>query len=156
MAAWPAWHTQFTFTDGLASASDGLCCWNRTWPKHDCIPCRRSCNHISFSKFSLAHLRAPALNDFQSLGQTSKVLRNFYPILDKTRAFGWDAHEVDGHDPQAIFDGVKRRSQSKPMVLLGRTTKGKGVTYMENVPIWHYRSPNPEEYQQAVKQVEES
>src|SRR5437762_8766761 len=57
------------------------------------------------------------LNDFQSLGQTSKILRNFYPILDKTRAFGWDAHEVDGHDPQAIFDGVKRRSQSKPMVL---------------------------------------
>ena len=42
------------------------------------------------------------------------------------------------------------------MVVFGRTTKGKGVTYMENVPIWHYRSPSPEEYEQAVKQVERS
>jgi transketolase len=94
------------------------------------------------------------LNDFQSLGQTSKILPNFYPILDKVRAFGWEAAEVDGHDPQAIYDAVKRRSSSKPMVLLGRTIKGKGVTYMENVPVWHYRSPNPAEYKQAVKQVE--
>jgi len=96
------------------------------------------------------------LNDFQSLGQTSRILPNFYPIVDKARAFGWDAHEVDGHDAQAIYDAVKGRSQSKPMVVFGRTTKGKGVTYMENVPIWHYRSPSPEEYEQAVKQVERS
>ena len=34
------------------------------------------------------------------------------------------------------------------------TTKGKGVSYMENVPIWHYRSPNPEEYQQAIRELE--
>ena len=96
------------------------------------------------------------LNDFQSLGQTSKILPNFYPMLDKLRAFGWEAVEVDGHDPQAIYDTVKRRSKSKPMVLLGKTIKGKGVTYMENVPVWHYRSPNAEEYKLAVKQVEES
>jgi len=96
------------------------------------------------------------LNDFQSLGQTSRILPNFYPILDKIRAFGWDAAEVDGHDSRAIYDAVKRRGRSKPMVVLGRTIKGKGVTYMENVPIWHYRSPSPEEYQQALKQVEGS
>jgi len=96
------------------------------------------------------------LNDFQSLGQTSKILPNFYPMLDKLRAFGWEATEVDGHDSQAIFDAVRQRSRGKPMALLGKTTKGKGVTYMENVPIWHYRSPNPEEYKKAVQQLEES
>jgi transketolase len=96
------------------------------------------------------------LNDFQSLGQTSKILPNFYPMLDKLLAFGWEAVEVDGHDPQAIYDAVKQRSKTKPMVLLGKTIKGKGVTYMENVPVWHYRSPNAEEYKLAVKQVEES
>src|SRR5438309_125627 len=96
------------------------------------------------------------LNDFQSLGQTSKILPNFYPMLDKLQAFGWEAVEVDGHDPQAIYDAVKQRSKTKAMVLLGKTIKGKGVTYMENVPVWHYRSPNAEEYKLAIKQVEES
>src|SRR5437762_6967653 len=69
------------------------------------------------------------LNDFQSLGQTSRILPNFYPILDKIRAFGWDAAELDGHDSRAIYDAVKRRGRSKPMVVLGRTIKGKGVSY---------------------------
>lgn len=96
------------------------------------------------------------LNDFQSLGQTSKILPNFYPMLDKLRAFGWEAAEVDGHNGAAIHEAVTRRSKTKPMVLLGKTTKGKGVSYMENVPIWHYRSPNPEEYKLALKQIEES
>ena len=94
------------------------------------------------------------LNDFQSLGQTSKTLPNFYPMLDKLRAFGWEAAEVDGHDAKAIHDAVRARSGKKPFVLLGHTTKGKGVSYMENVPIWHYRAPNAEEYQIAIKEVE--
>ncbi|HYT60268.1 MAG TPA: transketolase [Haliangiales bacterium] len=94
------------------------------------------------------------LNDFQSLGQTSKILPNFYPMLDKLRAFGWEAVEVDGHDPQAIYEAVRARSGKKPFVLLGRTTKGKGVSYMENVPVWHYRAPNAEEYKIAIKEVE--
>ena len=94
------------------------------------------------------------LNDFQSLGRTSKTLPNFYPMLDKLRAFGWEAEEVDGHDAKAIHDAVKARSGKKPFVLLGRTTKGKGVSYMENVPLWHYRAPNAEEYKIAIKEVE--
>ena len=96
------------------------------------------------------------LNDFQSLGQTSKILPNFYPMLDKLRAFGWEAVEVDGHNAQAIYEAVTARTRTKPMVLLGKTTKGKGVSYMENVPIWHYRSPNAEEYKRAVEQIEAS
>jgi len=93
------------------------------------------------------------LNDFQSLGRTSEVLPNFYPVLDKVRAFGWESVEVDGHDPQAIFDAISSRTQSAPFMLIARTTKGKGVSYMENVPIWHYRSPSPEEYQQALREL---
>ena len=94
------------------------------------------------------------LNDFQSLGQTSRILPNFYPMLDKVRAFGWESAEVNGHDPKSIFEAVRQRTKTRPMVLLGKTTKGKGVTYMENVPVWHYRSPNAEEYKQAVQQIE--
>ncbi len=107
--------------------------------------------------FGLTHLLALVdLNDFQSLGRTSQTLPNFYPMLDKIRAFGWGACEVDGHDGQAIYDAVRQRDRSKPQVVLGRTTKGKGVSYMENVPIWHYRSPNPEEYRRALQELEAS
>lgn len=93
------------------------------------------------------------LNDFQSLGRTSETHPNFYPVLDKVQAFGWEAVEVDGHDQQAIFDAVSARKGRAPMMVIARTIKGKGVSYMENVPIWHYRSPSPEEYQQALREL---
>lgn len=96
------------------------------------------------------------LNDFISLGQTSRCLPNFYPMLDKVRAFGWEATECDGHDSQAILQAISSRRGDKPFLLLGHTTKGKGVKFMESVPIWHYRSPNPEEYQRALQQLEEA
>jgi transketolase len=94
------------------------------------------------------------LNDFQSLGRTSETLPNFYPMKAKVEAFGWDCREIDGHDNAAILAAVRGRDRSKPMMVLGRTTKGKGVSYMENVPIWHYRTPSPEEYQQAIREIE--
>jgi transketolase len=96
------------------------------------------------------------LNDFQTLGQTSKVHPNFYPVLDKIRAFGWETAEVDGHDHAAIINAVQSRQGRAPFMLVGRTVKGKGVSYMENVPIWHYRSPSPAEYQQAVRELREA
>ena len=95
------------------------------------------------------------LNDFQSLGQTSKIHPNFYPVLDKVRAFGWESVEVDGHDVGAICEAVVSRRGDRPMMVIARTTKGKGVSFMENVPIWHYRSPSPEEYRLALSELPE-
>jgi transketolase len=94
------------------------------------------------------------LNDFQSLGRTSKILPNFYPVAEKIRAFGWEAVEVDGHSPQAIHDAILARKGDRPLMVVARTIKGKGVSYMENVPMWHYRSPNPQEYQQAIDELD--
>ena len=93
-------------------------------------------------------------NDFQSLGRTSETHPSFYPVVDKYRAFGWECVEVPGHDSGAIFDAVASRGGTKPIMVVAKTTKGKGVSYMENVPIWHYRSPNAAEYAQAVKELE--
>jgi len=93
------------------------------------------------------------LNDFQSLGRTSEVHPNFYPIVDKIRAFGWEAVEVDGHDQKAIVEAAASRRGQAPMMIVGHTIKGKGVSYMENVPIWHYRSPSREEYEQALREL---
>jgi transketolase len=93
-------------------------------------------------------------NDFQSLGRTSETHPSFYPLLDKYRAFGWEAVEVPGHDSAAIFEAINGRQGGRPFVLVAKTTKGKGVSYMENVPIWHYRSPNKDEYRRAVEELE--
>jgi transketolase len=60
---------------------------------------------------------------------------------------------VDGHDAKALVEAVMGRDGGKPLLVNCKTTKGKGVSYMENVPIWHYRSPNKEEYQQALREL---
>jgi transketolase len=93
-------------------------------------------------------------NDFQSLGRTSQTHPSFYPLAAKFEAFGWETAEVDGHDSSAIFQAVTGRVGDRPLMVVARTTKGKGTSYMENVPIWHYRSPNREEYLQAIAELE--
>ena len=94
-------------------------------------------------------------NDFQSLGRTSETHPSFYPLAEKFAAFGWETAAVDGHDSAAVFDAVTGRTGKKPFMLVAKTTKGKGVSYMENVPIWHYRSPSRKEYEQGVIELEE-
>ena len=96
------------------------------------------------------------LNDMQTLGRTSETHPNFYPVKDKVEAFGWEAAEIDGHDQRAIVDAIAGRQGLAPMMTVARTVKGKGVEYMENVPIWHYRSPSPEEYVLALKELDAS
>ena len=93
-------------------------------------------------------------NNFQSLGKTSDTHPTFYPLVEKFTAFGWESVETAGHDSAALFEAVTQRKGGKPLMVVARTTKGKGVSYMENVPIWHYRSPNKQEYEQAVKELE--
>ena len=92
-------------------------------------------------------------NDFQSLGRTSETHPSFYPLTDKFEAFGWETKEASGHDSAAIFSAIIERWGDKPFMLVARTTKGKGVSFMENVPLWHYRSPNKEEYLRAVGEL---
>ncbi|MDB5362926.1 MAG: transketolase subunit [Rhodospirillales bacterium] len=94
-------------------------------------------------------------NDFQSLGRTSETHPSFYPVIEKLEAFGWEAVEIPGHDTAALVQAIADRKGQKPFLVNARTTKGKGVSYMENVPVWHYRSPNPEEFRQALAELEE-
>jgi transketolase len=95
------------------------------------------------------------VNDFQGLGRTSETHPFFYPVPDKAVAFGWEAREVNGHDHRALLEALQGRRGDRPLLVVCRTVKGKGVSYMENVPIWHYRSPNPTEYREAVAALRE-
>ena len=94
-------------------------------------------------------------NGMQSFGKTTETHPKFYPIAEKIEAFGWEVAEVNGHDADAVFKAVTNRKGDKPFMLIGNTTKGRGVSFMENIPIWHYRSPSPEEYRQAISELKE-
>jgi len=95
------------------------------------------------------------MNDFGGLERISDHHPAVYPVLDKWRSFGWEAVEVNGHDAAALHTAVKSRRGERPFVLVGRTVKGRGVKFMEHVPIWHYRSPNKDEYATAVRELTE-
>ena len=95
-------------------------------------------------------------NDFGGLERMSDGHPAFYPLVEKAEAFGWEAIEVDGHDERAMYEAVTGREGGRPMMLVCRTVKGKGISFMENVAIWHYRSPTKEEYQKGVKELAEA
>jgi len=95
------------------------------------------------------------LNDFGGMHRMSEYHKAFFPLQEKFESFGWECASVNGHDAHAMLTATEARQGGKPFVLLCHTVKGKGVSYMENVPIWHYRSPNKEEYAQALSELAE-
>jgi transketolase len=95
-------------------------------------------------------------NDFSGLERMTEGHPAFYPLIDKAEAFGWEAVEVDGHDEAAMDEAFRNRKGGKPFMVICKTIKGKGVSYMEHVPIWHYRSPSKDEYAQAVREINEA
>ena len=94
-------------------------------------------------------------NGMQSFGNTTDTHPKFYPIREKVEAFNWETAEVNGHNIKAVYDAVMSRKGGRPFMLIGNTVKGRGVSYMEGEAIWHYRSPNPEEYKQALDELAE-
>lgn len=91
-------------------------------------------------------------NKLQSLDTTENTMK-LEPLIDKWKAFGWDAYEIDGHNHIQITETLKLKADS-PKALIAHTTKGKGVSFMENKVLWHYRSPQGIEYENALKELE--
>ena len=94
-------------------------------------------------------------NKIQSFGTTAEVL-NLEPLADKWRACNWHVQEVDGHDKAALAAALsdQRALTDLPSVVIAHTIKGKGVDFMEGKLEWHYKSPSPEQFEQASKQLE--
>lgn len=94
-------------------------------------------------------------NKLQSLTTIAETL-NLEPLADKLRAFGWGVREVDGHDHNALEAAFAEAPWSigKPSILVMHTTKGKGVSFMENKVEWHYKSPNEEQLIAARAELE--
>lgn len=95
-------------------------------------------------------------NDFTSLERMSVSQPAFYPVVDKVAAFNWSVSEADGHDTGALLAALADLEPQKPKMIIAKTIKGKGVSFMEGVPIWHYRSPSSEEFSRAIIELTES
>lgn len=93
-------------------------------------------------------------NGLQIDGKVSDVMSP-YPIADKLSAFGFETCEIDGHDFDRIEDAlnIARATKGKPFAIIMKTTKGKGVSYMENQVGWHGKAPNDEEYETAMGEL---
>lgn len=93
-------------------------------------------------------------NKIQSLGRTSEIL-DLEPLGDKWRSFRWSVREVDGHDVTQLRDALSAVpwEPGKPSCIIAHTIKGKGVTFMEDRLLWHYRCPDPEEYSAASREL---
>ena len=93
-------------------------------------------------------------NKIQSLARVEDTLR-LEPFADKWRAFHWAVEEVDGHDVEALSACFARLPcyDGKPSVVFAHSTKGKGVSFMENSVLWHYRTAQGEEFKAAMAEL---
>jgi transketolase len=92
-------------------------------------------------------------NGFQSDGKSSDVIDNS-DLPDKWRSFGWAVLEIEGHDFLELENAFyKNTPKGKPTVILAKTTKGKGVSFMENNNQWHHNRLTEETYQLAVSEI---
>lgn len=95
-------------------------------------------------------------NNLQIDGNVDKVM-NVYPIKEKFESFGFHAIMVNGHNIEQLIDAFEQAKQikGKPTVIVAKTIKGKGVSFMENIAGWHGKAPNEEQYHIAMKELKE-
>jgi len=123
--------------------SDGECNEGATWEAA-----------LFASHHALSNLTAIVdYNRMQALGNVAEILE-LEPFSSKWTSFGWEVLEADGHDVVALEKALSQTPRNKPVCLVAHTVKGKGVSFMEDSLLWHYRSPNKEELAQALAELE--
>ena len=124
--------------------SDGECDEGTTWES------ALIANHFGLDNFYVIIDR----NNLQSMGSTESTLA-LEPFAEKWKAFGWDVIEIDGHNFKEIVEALKYFS-NKPICVIAKTIKGKGVDFMEGSVVWHYRPPTEKDLLEALEQIEGS
>jgi transketolase len=110
---------------------------------------------MTAAKYRLNHLVAVVDdNDVQLDGPVHEIMP-LAPIADKWRAHGWATMEINGHNLRHVVEALEMADQihDRPTAIIARTTKGKGVSFMENNARWHGAAPSTEQYQRAVEEL---
>lgn len=125
--------------------SDGECDEGSTWEAALFAPFHHLDNLVTIVDY----------NKIQSFGRVKEVL-DLEPFRNKWKAFGWSAREINGHDLREIDEALNSVpfEQGRPSCIIAHTVKGKGVSFMEDKLLWHYRAPNDEEFEKAALELE--
>ena len=124
--------------------SDGECNEGSTWEAAMFITGKKINNVLAFID----------CNRWQATDRTNNIVK-LEPMKEKWKSFGWKTYEIDGHNYQSLTSVIKKFKKSpKPTVIICRTTKGKGVSFMEDNNLWHYRSPSKEEFLRSIKELD--
>ena len=111
---------------------------------------------MASNKYKLDNLCVIVDNNNLQIDGTIEEVMSSYPIDEKFKSFGFQVINIDGHNMQEIIDAfdVARNIKGKPVCIIAKTIKGKGVSFMENKAEWHGKAPNQEQYEQAIKELE--
>ncbi|MGL4484561.1 MAG: transketolase [Anaerovoracaceae bacterium] len=108
---------------------------------------------MAASHYKLDNLTAILdMNGLQIDGKNEDVM-NIQPINEKFAAFGWEVIECDGHNFQQLITSFDKVGKNKPTIIIAKTVKGKGVSFMENNPDWHGKATKPVEFEIAMKEL---
>ena len=91
-------------------------------------------------------------NRLQAMGVTKDIL-NIEPLDERVKSFGWNVQRIDGHNFEAIESAIDNISDSSPNMIICDTTKGKGVSFMENNNLYHYKHLSQEEFDKAMEEL---
>ena len=124
--------------------SDGECDEGSTWEPVLFAPQHKLDNLVAIVDY----------NKIQSLGHVKDVI-DLEPLAEKWRTFGWAVREIDGHDLSEIETALQDLpfESEKPSCIVAHTVKGKGISFMEDKLLWHYRTPQGEELEAALEEL---
>lgn len=110
---------------------------------------------MAASKYKLSNLTAIVDRNRVQLDGFTEDIMPLEPLLDKWKAFNWKCLTVDGHNLGAVIEALRRARAEKeaPVVVIANTTKGKGVSFMENSHLWHGKPPTREEFEKALTEL---
>jgi len=103
---------------------------------------------------SLGNLTAIVDRNLLQQGARTEDTNRLEPLADKWRSFGWEVVDVDGHDHLALLSALRASGGSRPRCLIARTTKGKGVSFMEDRVEWHHQVPSAEQVELAIAELD--
>ena len=81
---------------------------------------------------------------------------NIEPLKSKILAFGCNVQNVDGHNISALTKSLNKKNKNKPRVIIAHTIKGKGISFMENNNLWHYKNPSIKELKLGLNEIKKN
>lgn len=108
---------------------------------------------MTASHYQLETLTAVVDRNRLQQGAPTEETKQLEPLGDKWISFGWDVRDIDGHNYDQLLAAFAPSTNGRPVCVIANTTKGKGVSFMENRVEWHHKVPNAEQIEQAIKEL---